>query len=145
MKIIFLCTANSCRSQMAEAWARHLLLRHWEIRSAGLLTYPISEQTRQVMAEVDLDLAGQHSKTLDGFDLDGFDLVVTLSENAGRFLPSLAEPDRHCHQPLADPMAATGSEAEVLQAFRAGRDEIRALVERIGAGEIGRPAASPDS
>jgi arsenate reductase len=136
MRIIFICTANSCRSQMAEAWARYLLPAHWEIHSAGLLTYRITSATRQIMAEAGLDMAGQHSKTLDEFDLDSFDLVITLSEDAGRFLPALSRPARHVHRPLPDPMSASGSPAAVKQAFRTARDRIRQLVERIAASQI---------
>jgi arsenate reductase len=136
MKIIFLCTANSCRSQIAEAWARHLLPNDWEIRSAGLVTYPVTSRTQAVMAEVGIDVAGQESKPLDEFDLDFFDLVITLSEEAGRFLPALSQPERHVHRPLEDPMSAEGTEAEITGAFRQAREEIRRLVERLAASQI---------
>ena len=136
MKIIFLCTANSCRSQIAEAWARHLLPSGWEILSAGLVTYPITSRTRAVMAEAGIDMAGQKSKSLDGFDLDSFDLVITLSEEAGRFLPALSQPERHVHRELDDPMSAEGSEDETTAAFRRAREEIRQLVERLAASQI---------
>jgi arsenate reductase len=131
LRIIFLCTANSCRSQMAEAWARRLCPADWEIQSAGLLTYPITEETRTAMAEVGLDMAGQVSKSLDRFVLDDFDLVVTLSRNSGRFLPQLSHPERHLHRPLPDPMQISGSDEKVLQAFRKARDRIRQVVEEI--------------
>ena len=128
MKVLFICTANSCRSQMAEAWARQLLPADWEIHSAGLLTYRITEKTRAVMAEVGLDMAGQTPQTIDRVDLDSFDLIVTLSEEAGRYLPQLAEPSRHLHQPVTDPMAFSGTGEETRTAFRQGRDEIRQIV-----------------
>jgi arsenate reductase len=136
MKIIFLCTANSCRSQMAETWARHLLPEPWEIHSAGLITYPITRDTRNAMREVGLDMIGQESKSLDGYDLDAFDLVVTLSDEAGRFLPQLSDPGRHLHHPLTDPMSATGTAEEIRQAFARARDQIKNLVQQIGAGEL---------
>ncbi len=128
MRILFLCTANSCRSQMAEAWGRRLLPPGWEVQSAGLLTYPIAEQTRAVMAEVGLDMAGQETKSIDGIDLDRFDLIVTLSDEAARFLPTLSHPERHLARPLPDPMQAVGSREEVLAAFREARDRIRTIV-----------------
>ncbi len=131
LRIIFLCTANSCRSQMAEAWARRLFPAGWEVQSAGLLTYPITEETRTAMAEVGLDMAGQESKSMDLFVLDDFDLVVTLSRNSGRFLPRLSRPERHLHRPLPDPMQVTGSDEQVQQAFRKARDRIRQVVEEI--------------
>jgi arsenate reductase (thioredoxin) len=128
MKILFVCTANSCRSQMAEGWARHLAPAGWTIASAGLMTYPISRRTRAVMEEVGLDLAGQETKSIDVFDLDSFDLVVTLSEEAGSYLPALQDPQRHWRRPFTDPMAATGTPDEVRQAFRTGRDQARQVV-----------------
>lgn len=128
MKVLFVCTANSCRSQMAEAWARELCPSDWDIHSAGLITYRITDKTRAVMAEVGLDMAGQKPQTIDRVDLDSFDLVVTLSEEAGRYLPDLADPARHRPHPVEDPMAFNGTGEETRTAFRRGRDEIRELV-----------------
>jgi arsenate reductase len=142
MKVIFLCTANSCRSQMAEAWARRLLPSHWQVASAGLLTYHITDRTRQTMAEVGIDMDGQYSKTIDGCDLDRYDLIVTLSEEAGRYMPALQHPERHVHYPLDDPMSLDGSAEEVRAAFRRTRDEIKRLIERIAASRI---VAGPES
>ena len=131
MKVLFICTANSCRSQMAEAWARKLFPTAWTVLSGGLLTYPISDNTRGAMSEVGLDMAGQKTKTFDQFDLDSFDLVVTLSNEAGRYLPRLADPGRHLRRPVSDPMSATGSTEEIQAAFRVGRDRIKQIVQDI--------------
>lgn len=131
MKVLFICTANSCRSQMAEAWARKLFPDGWTVDSGGLLTYRITDKTRAAMAEVGLDMAGQETKTFDKFDLDSFDLVVTLSRESGRYLPALADPSRHLHRPVSDPMSATGSDEEVRAAFREGRDRIKGIVSDI--------------
>jgi len=128
MRVLFICTANSCRSQMAEAWARHLYPADWEVCSAGLLIYRITEKTRRAMAEVGLDMEGQKPKTFDIFDLNSFDRVVTLSEEASRYLPALQHPDRHLKSPIADPMAASGTAEEIAAAFREGRDTIRDIV-----------------
>ncbi len=133
MKVIFICTANSCRSQMAEAWARRLWPADWEVASAGLVTYPITDATRAVMAEAGLDMTGQESKPIDDFRLDDFDLVVTLSEEAGRFLPPLAQPQRHRHAPIEDPMQVEDGPAQGRADFRAARDLIRTLVVALGA------------
>ena len=138
MRVIFLCTANSCRSQMAEAWARRLFPADWSVASAGLVTYPITGRTREAMAAAGVGMEGQASKSLDRFDLDEFDLVVTFSDEARRFLPALARPERHRHHPLDDPMAATGSEAELSAAFAAARDAIAAVVAGLVA-EFSRP------
>jgi arsenate reductase len=131
MKVLFMCTANSCRSQMAEAWARQLFPDGWEASSAGLITFPITDRTRAAMAEAGVDMAGQHSKSLDVFDLDDFDLIVTLSRHAGLFLPALAHPARHLARPVPDPMSATGSPEQVRAAFAAGRDAIREIVAEV--------------
>ncbi len=143
MRVLFVCTANSCRSQMAEAWARHLFPPDWQAASAGLLTYPISSRTRAVMQEVGLDMAGQRPKTIDEVDLDSFDLVVTLSDDAGRYLPRLREPGRHWARPIADPMGAEGAAEAVRAAFRAGRDQARAIVEDVLRGRGDRGGAAP--
>lgn len=128
MKVLFMCTANSCRSQMAEAWARRLFPDGWEAASAGLITYPISERTRAVMAEAGVSMEGQVSKSLDVYDLDDFDLVVTLSRQSTQFLPALAHPERHRRHPIPDPMSATGGPEEIHAAFVRGRDAIRDIV-----------------
>ncbi len=131
MKVLFICTANSCRSQMAEAWARLLFPAGWAADSGGLLTYPITDKTRAAMAEVGLDMAGQETKTFDQFDLNSYDLVVTLSREAGRYLPTLADPARHLRRPVTDPMSAKGSAEEIQAAFRQGRDRIKMIISDI--------------
>ncbi len=135
MNVLFVCTANACRSQMAEAWAHRLFPEGWTVASAGLLTYPVSRRARAVMAEVGIDMAGQHSKTIEEVELGGFDLVVTLSEEAGRYLPALGPGQRHLAHPVTDPMGATGPPDEVRAAFRTGRDTIEKIVSAVVAGE----------
>ena len=137
MKVLFMCTANSCRSQMAEAWARKLFPDGWQVASCGLLTYPIVPETRAAMQEVGLDMEGQHSQSLDEYDLDDFDLVVTLSRQSGRFLPALRDPSRHVRHPVDDPMSVRGTPEEIAAAFRRGRDEIRQVVQDVVAGRWG--------
>lgn len=148
VNVLFVCTANSCRSQMAEAWARRLFPAHWRAASAGLLVYPISERTRAVMREVGLSLADHHPKSIDGLDLDAFDLVVTLSADAGRYLPELREPARHWRRPFTDPMGAVGTEQEMLDAFRTGRQRALAIVQEIlgafGGGSGAEPVSTSD-
>lgn len=131
MKVIFLCTANSCRSQMAESWARKLFPEGWQVASAGLMTYRITEDTRAAMADVGLDMAGQHSQSIDEYDLDDFDLVVTLSGQSTRFVPRLKHSERHLGRPISDPMSARGDAAEKRRAFAAGRDRVRGIVEDV--------------
>lgn len=143
MRVIFLCTANSCRSQMAEAWARALFPDGWEAASAGLVTYPITERTRQAMAAVGLDMEGQRSKPVDDVDLDSFDRVVTLSGQSTRFLPRLKDPSRHLARPLTDPMGARGSEQEIRRAFAAARDRIGEVVREVIRELGGEPKTPP--
>ncbi|MCP4292549.1 MAG: arsenate reductase ArsC [bacterium] len=136
MKVLFVCTANSCRSQMAETWAHHLFPPDWSAFSGGLLTYRITEKTKFTMKEVGLDMTGQDTKTIDTFDLNSFDLVVTLSKESTQFLPPLANPARHIKRPMRDPMSASGNSDEVRLAFRTGRDHIQSIVQDIVAGII---------
>jgi arsenate reductase len=134
VKVLFMCTANSCRSQMAEAWAHSLFPEPWEAASCGLITYPIAEDTRAAMAEVGVGMEGQYSKSLDQIDLDAFDRVVTLSRSAGQYLPRLHDTERHVHWPVPDPMSAVGDRTQVRAAFARGRDQIRTLVAALAAG-----------
>lgn len=113
---------------MAEAWARHLFPAGWTAASAGLVTHPIHARTLAIMAEAGVAMDGQFSKPLEVHDLDSFDLIVTLSPEAGRFLPRLARPERHRRCPMADPMGARGTPEEIRAAYRAGRDHLRQLV-----------------
>jgi len=136
LKVLFICTANSCRSQMAEAWARQLFPAGWEVSSGGLVTYRITDRTRWVMEEAGVSMEGQETKIFDRFDLDDFDLVVTLSAESGRFLPPLAHPERHVRRPIPDPMAVKGDVETRRTAFRVGRDTVRALVEDVVAGNL---------
>ena len=121
---------------MAEAWAHQLFPQDWQVYSGGLLTYRITKKTRAVMAEVGLDMAGQQTKTFDCFDLDSFDLVVTLSHEVATYLPSLADPSRHVACPIKDPMSCTGEPEEVRDAFRQGRESTRRIVEAVVAGRL---------
>ncbi|MFO7607802.1 MAG: arsenate reductase ArsC [Candidatus Krumholzibacteriia bacterium] len=136
MKVLFVCTANACRSQMAEAWARALFPGGWSAASCGLFPHPVSERARWVMQEAGLGMEGQASKSFDEVDLDAFDLVVSLSEEAGRYLPPLRDPRRHVRVPVDDPVAATGTPEQVREAFRTGRDRIRAIVQDVVAGRL---------
>ena len=121
MRILFVCTANACRSQMAEAWARHLFPEGWTAASAGLITHPIGDRTRAIMAEVGRRTWTDRSPSRSTPRIsNAFDLVVTLSDEAGRFLPALIDPDRHRRCPVPDPMAARGTPEQIRTAYRAG-------------------------
>ena len=131
MNVLFVCTANSCRSQMAEAWARELFPEKWRVSSAGLLTYPISRRTMSVMDEVGLDLSHHHSKSIEEVDLEQFDVVVTLSKEAEKYLPELRTGAEHRRRAFRDPMGASGTSEEVRRAFRDGRQKALDIVQEV--------------
>ena len=122
--VLFLCVANSARSQLAEGLARRLAPPGIAIFSAGSEPGTINPLAVQVLAEVGVDASAQHSKGLDAIPLDDIDLVVTLC--AEEVCPLFPRPVRKLHGPLPDPARATGTDEERLAAFRAVRDELAA-------------------
>jgi len=131
MNILFLCTGNSCRSQMAEAWGRRLARRGFEFRSAGTAAHGLNPRAVAVMAEAGVDMSTQQSKVLNETMLHGADLVVTVCGHADERCPLLPPGVRKMHWPLPDPASAQGTEAEVLEVFRASRDDIRDRVRKL--------------
>ncbi len=131
MRVLFICNANSCRSQMAETWARKLFPGDWACESAGLTLFPIVDHTRNAMQRVGLAMTGQKSKSIDTVNLESFDLIVTLSEESGHFLPNKVSNEKHFHNPVEDPMSFRGSDQEIEAAFDKGRDEIQKIVQKI--------------
>ncbi|MBI1285939.1 MAG: arsenate reductase (thioredoxin) [Thiobacillus sp.] len=125
MNILFLCTGNSCRSQMAEGWARRLAPPGWTIQSAGIEAHGKNPRAIAVMAEAGVDIAGQESTRVTEAMLEDADLVVTVCGHADEHCPVLPAGTRKEHWPLNDPAKATGTEAEIMAVFRATRDEVR--------------------
>ncbi len=128
-KILFLCTGNACRSQMAEGWARALKGTELEAYSAGVAPCFVHPLAIQVMRESGVDISGQHSKHVD--DLAGieFDYVVTLCDYADEQCPPRPGHGKRIHRPFEDPIYAMGSPAEVLAKFRSVRNQIREFVK----------------
>jgi arsenate reductase len=122
--ILFLCVANSARSQIAEGLARRLAPPGTHVFSAGSEPGAINPLAVQVLAEAGVDASQQHSKGLDAIPLDEIDLIVTLC--AEEVCPLFPRPVRKLHWPLPDPARAAGTEGERLAAFRAVRDELAA-------------------
>jgi len=146
LRILFLCTGNSCRSQMAEGWARALRGDSVEPSSAGLVARGLDPRAVRAMAEAGVDVSDQHSKTLDellagGSSEDGrapgdppFDVVVTVCAHAHETCPLFPGAVPVVHVGFDDPpalAAAAASEDEAMSHYRRVRDEIRAFVERL--------------
>ena len=131
-RVAFVCTGNSCRSQMAEGWARALAGDRWQVYSAGLEAHGVNPWAIQVMAEAGVDISGQQSKTLDPAVYQEQQVIITLCGDANERCP-VAPPTAlvRRHWDLPDPARAIGSEAEILAQFRAVRDEIRRRVARM--------------
>lgn len=130
MTILFLCTGNSCRSQMAEGWARHLLQGQsdYQVQSAGIEAHGKNPRAIAVMADAGVDISAQESTRLTDAMLEQADVVVTVCGHADEACPMLPPGTQKIHWPLSDPAKATGSDEEIMQVFRASRDEIRARV-----------------
>jgi arsenate reductase len=124
-KILFVCTHNASRSQMAEGLLRELRGDRWEAYSAGTAPTAVHPAAVAVMAEIGIDIRGHHSKGLDAFQDIVFDEVVTVCDHAQESCPVVPGGVVKRHQSFSDPAAARGTEAEVLAAFRRVRDEIR--------------------
>jgi len=129
IKVLFLCTGNSCRSQIAEGWARHLKSDAIEAYSAGVSPGGINTRAIAVMAEAGVDISMQmpkHVDTLGGID---FDYVVTLCDDARERCPVFPHRTRCIHRSFEDPSFMAGSEDKITTAFRKLRDDIRAFIE----------------
>ena len=131
MKVIFVCTGNSCRSQMAEGWMRHL--SHGEITtaSAGIETHGLSPNAVKTMGEAGVDISQHRSKLLTDEILEGANLVVTVCGDADENCPLLPPGTQKIHWPISDPDRVEGSETEVHQAFVESRDALRQRVEKL--------------
>ncbi|MFH1686717.1 MAG: arsenate reductase ArsC [bacterium] len=129
MRVLVLCTGNSCRSQMAEGFFRHYGKGKIEAFSAGLAPKPIHPMAISVMSELGIDISLQTSKHLAGYLGEDFDLVVTVCDNAAANCPTFHGAGQNEHWPFDDPDKAIGTEGERLAEFRRVRDEIRKSIE----------------
>ncbi len=134
IKILFLCTGNSCRSQMAEGWARKLKAGRLEPYSAGIETHGLNPNAVQVMSEAGIDISGQHSTHVDQLSDIDFDYVVTVCGHAHESCPVFSGDAKVVHVPFDDPPRLAkdaATEEEALQHYRRVRDEIREFVETL--------------
>ena len=137
MKVLFLCTGNSCRSQMAEGWARSLKGRSLEAHSAGLEKHGLNPYAVRVMAEAGVDISRQSSKTLAELGPVEFDYVVTVCGHADENCPVFPAKTKVVHVGFEDPPKLTAhlpEGEEKLAVYRRVRDEIRRLIERLPEG-----------
>ncbi len=130
-KVLFLCTGNSCRSQMAEGFAKTGLVKALKAYSAGLEPQGINPYAIKVMAEEGIDISGQTSNRLELACLEHVDAIVTLCGDAEERCPLTPPGVKRLHWPIADPAKATGAEREILDVFRKVRDEIKARVKKL--------------
>ncbi|KRM94406.1 arsenate reductase [Lentilactobacillus senioris DSM 24302 = JCM 17472] len=130
-QVYFLCTGNSCRSQIAEGYARQYLGADWQIQSAGVETHGLNPLAVQVMQEDGIDISHHTSKLIDNDYLRSSDLVVTLCGDARDKCPMTPPSVQKQHWPLADPAQAQGTPTEKLAVFRQVRDEIKRRVQSL--------------
>jgi len=134
LKVLFLCTGNSCRSQMAEGWARHFKGDRIEPYSAGIEAHGLNPDAVRVMAEAGVDISSQRSKLVSELAGTEFDYVVTVCDNAHESCPVFPGKAKVVHVGFDDPprLAADAlTEQERLAPYRRVRDEIRAFVESL--------------
>lgn len=127
--ILFICTGNSCRSQMAEGLAKRMLPKNWQVFSAGIRADGMNKYAMKVMKEIGVDISKQYSKTLDDIKDVKPDVVITLCDNAKKSCPSYPGAAIKEHWGLKDPAEAEGSEEEILKVYREIRDEIRGRIK----------------
>jgi arsenate reductase len=128
-RVLFLCTHNSARSQMAEGLLRQLAGNRFEAHSAGTEATHVRPLAVRAMDEVGVDISGQESKTLERYLREPFDYVITVCDDANEACPVFPGAKNRRHWSLPDPSAAEGTEEERLAVFRSVRDGIRDRVQ----------------
>lgn len=129
-RVLFLCTGNSCRSQMAEGFLRHMASDKFEVFSAGVKPTQVNPLAIKVMAEVGIDISKHRSKSAVEFIGQKFDYVITVCDNAKQACPAFPVEYEKIHWDLEDPAEADGSEEEKIAIFRKIRDEIRQRIAK---------------
>lgn len=127
--VLFICTHNSARSQMAEGLLRYLYGDRFEVYSAGTEPSFVRPQAIEVMKELGIDISAYRSKSVDEFSKKELDYIVTVCDNAGKTCPFLPGGKSYIHQSFNDPSALQGDADEILAGFRRIRDEIKVWIE----------------
>ena len=136
LKVLFLCTENACRSQMAEGLVNHDLAGEVKAFSAGVRPSRVNPRAIQVMGELGIDISHHRSKSVDDLAGEQFDLVITVCDNAAQQCPMFPGNTEVLHAGFPDPAKATGTEEGILTVFRRVRDDLRGqliplLLERL--------------
>jgi arsenate reductase len=134
-RVLFLCTGNSCRSQMAEGWLRHLAVKRFEVASAGTRPAGLHPDAVLVMGEAGVDIAGQRSKNVSELLQQQFDFVITVCDSAKEACPYFPGEVRRLHWSFADPAAATGTHEQRLAVFRQVSGQIADRVREFVSGK----------
>ena len=123
-KLLFLCTGNSCRSQMAEGLANIKLNKKFKISSAGVEAHGLNSRAVKAMNEIGIDISYQRSNSILEDELSQYDFIITLCGDARDRCPILSESSNNIHWDLQDPANAIGSEQEIMDVYRKVRDQI---------------------
>lgn len=128
-KVLFICTHNSVRSQMAEGLLKHLYGDKYEVYSAGIQPTQVSPYAIKAMQEIGIDIAHHYSKNLQEFLNQEIDYVITICDSANETCPFFPGGKKRLHQSFQDPSSFTWSEKDILNGFRKVRDEIKKWIE----------------
>jgi len=131
MRILILCTGNSCRSQMAEAYLRHLMGDKWEIYSAGIEAHGLNSKMLQVLEEDGINTSSLISQTIEEYKNENFDYLITVCDNAKESCPYFAGHHKSIHFSFPDPAKTLGTEKEILESFRMVRDSIKDFCQKL--------------
>ena len=127
--ILFLCTGNSCRSQIAEGWLRHFGDDRYEALSAGIEAHGKNPRAIRIMEEAGIDISGQESTIVTDDMLNRTDLIISVCGHADEHCPAIPVSCKKRHLPFDDPAKAQGSEEEIMAEFRRVRDQIKSAVQ----------------
>ncbi len=124
-RILFLCIANSCRSQIGEGLVRHYLGNYYDVESAGNVETFVHPNAIVVMREIGIDITGHRSKSVAEFNGQEFDLVITVCDDKENLCPNWIGAGKKVHIGFPDPVSVRGSEEEIMDAFRKTRDDMK--------------------
>ena len=140
LKVMFLCTGNSCRSQLLHGYLNQLLGDRATVYSAGVEVHGLNPRAVQTMAEDGIDISQHTSNHVDEYAAVPFDFVLTVCDHANEVCPVLPSSARKLHHNFPDPAKATGTEEEIRAQFRSVREQVRVYAQAFVRAEFGNPA-----